>query len=144
MAVYVDNAKHPFGRLLMCHMWADTRAELFAMADRIGVQRKWFQRPAALGLAGMDASWEHFDIAQSKHALAVAAGAVETDKYGPVAHKERFYDRPPHPVFRPDGPRPACRQEDADAPGTAGTANRGRMPSCAAIPRGRSRPKHPI
>ncbi|RWC29813.1 MAG: DUF4031 domain-containing protein [Mesorhizobium sp.] len=90
MAVYVDNAKHPFGRLLMCHMWADTRAELFAMADRIGIQRKWFQRPAGLGVAGMDASWEHFDIAQSKRTLAVAAGAIETEKYGPVEHTARL------------------------------------------------------
>ncbi|RWQ56513.1 MAG: DUF4031 domain-containing protein [Mesorhizobium sp.] len=90
MSVYVDNARHPFGRLLMCHMWADTREELFAMADRIGVQRKWFQRPADLGVAGMDASWEHFDIAQSKRALAVTAGAIETDKYGPVEHTARL------------------------------------------------------
>ena len=90
MAVYVDNAKNPFGRLLMCHMWADTPAELFAMADRIGVQRKWFQRPAGSGVAGMDASWEHFDIAQSKRALAVAAGAIETDKYGPTEHTARL------------------------------------------------------
>lgn len=90
MSVYVDNAKHPFGRLLMCHMWADTRAELFAMADRIGIQRKWFQRPAGLGVAGMDASWEHFDIAQSKRAMAVAAGAVETDKYGPSEYTARL------------------------------------------------------
>lgn len=90
MAVYVDNAKHPFGRLLMCHMWADSREELFAMADRIGVQRKWFQRPAGLGVTGMDASWEHFDIAQSKRAMAIAAGAIETDKYGPVEHTARL------------------------------------------------------
>lgn len=90
MSVYVDNAKHPFGRLLMCHMWADTREELFAMANRIGVQRKWFQRPPGLGVAGMDASWEHFDIAQSKRAMAVAAGAIETDKYGPVEHTARL------------------------------------------------------
>jgi len=89
MTVYVDNAKHPYGRLLMCHMWADTREELFAMADRIGIQRKWFQRPRGLGVAGVDASWEHFDIAQSKRALAVAAGAVETDKYGPVEFEAR-------------------------------------------------------
>ncbi|RWF02949.1 DUF4031 domain-containing protein [Mesorhizobium sp.] len=90
MSVYVDNARHPFGRLLMCHMWADSREELFAMADRIGVQRRWFQRPAGLGVAGMDASWEHFDIAQSKRAMAVAAGAIETDKYGPVEHTARL------------------------------------------------------
>lgn len=77
MTVYVDNAKHPFGRLLMCHMWADTLDELLAMADRIGISRKWLQQPPK-------ASWVHFDIAQSKRTLAVAAGAVETDKYGPV------------------------------------------------------------
>lgn len=89
MSVHVDNARNPFGRLLMCHMWADTRAELFAMADRIGVARRWFQRPATAGCAGMDASWEHFDIAQSKRALAVAAGAIETDKYGPAEFTAR-------------------------------------------------------
>lgn len=89
MSVYVDNAKHPFGQMLMCHMWADTREELFAMADRIGVARRWFQRPAHVALPGMDASWEHFDIAQSKRALAVAAGAIETDKYGPIEFEAR-------------------------------------------------------
>lgn len=86
MSVYVDAARHPFGRYLMCHMWADTREELFAMVDAIGVQRKWFQRPPSVDLPGMNASWEHFDIVQSKRSLAVAAGAIETDKYGPTEH----------------------------------------------------------
>lgn len=89
MSVYVDNMRAAFARMVMCHMWADTREELFAMADRIGVQRKWFQRPAWTGVPGMDASWEHFDIAQSKRALAVAAGAIETDKYGPLEFEAR-------------------------------------------------------
>ncbi|UCI23720.1 DUF4031 domain-containing protein [Mesorhizobium sp. B2-8-5] len=89
MSVYVDNMRAPFGKIVMCHMWADTREELFAMTDRIGVQRKWFQRPAGTGLPGMDASWEHFDIAQSKRALAIAAGAIETDKYGPIEFEAR-------------------------------------------------------
>ncbi len=74
MAVYVDSMKAPFGRMVMCHMMADTTDELLAMADRIGVARKWIQFPGT--------PREHFDIAQSKRALAVAAGAVETDKYG--------------------------------------------------------------
>ena len=68
MSVYVDGAVNGFGRMKMCHMLADTPQELMAMADRIGVQRKWFQNMA---------SSPHFDIAQSKRALAVAAGAVE-------------------------------------------------------------------
>lgn len=89
MAVYVDDMRAPFGRMKMCHMWADTREELFAMADRIGVARKWFQRPAGTSLPGMDASWEHFDIALSKRAIAVKFGAVETDRYGPLEHEAR-------------------------------------------------------
>jgi hypothetical protein len=55
----------------MCHMLADTPEELLAMADRIGVQRRWFQNMA---------STPHFDIAQTKRALAVAAGAVELNE----------------------------------------------------------------
>lgn len=86
MTVYVDDARIPFGRYLMCHMWADTREELFAMVDRIGVQRKWFQRPRATNVAGMDASWEHFDIVQAKRALAITAGAIATDRFGPIEH----------------------------------------------------------
>ena len=69
MAVYVDDMRAPFGSMVMCHMIADTRAELLAMADRIGVDRKWLQD------AGLPS--EHFDIALTKRRLAVAAGAQE-------------------------------------------------------------------
>lgn len=70
MTVYVDDMKAAFGRMVMCHMLADTDEELHAMADRIGVARKWWQSPAK-------SSGSHYDIALSKRALAVAAGAVE-------------------------------------------------------------------
>lgn len=86
MACYVDPAVHPFGRMVMCHLWADTEAELMAMVDKIGVSRKWVQRPPK-------ASWLHFDIAKSKRALAVAAGAIETDRYGPLEHTSRLQGR---------------------------------------------------
>ncbi|MFZ5692478.1 MAG: DUF4031 domain-containing protein [Pseudomonadota bacterium] len=87
MPVYVDNMKAPFGNMVMCHMWADTDAELLAMADRIGVQRKWIQGHPTLSFGRhRKASWVHFDIAQSKRALAVKNGAIETDRYGPVEH----------------------------------------------------------
>ncbi|WP_404291484.1 DUF4031 domain-containing protein [Microvirga sp. RSM25] len=76
MPVYVDDVRIPYGRMLMCHMWADTREELHAMADRIGVRRKWFQRPPK-------ASWEHYDICLTKRAQTVRYGAIVTDKYGP-------------------------------------------------------------
>lgn len=70
MTVYVDDMRAPYGRLIMCHMIADTDDELHAMADRIGVARRWWQSPAKT-------SGSHYDIALSKRALAVAAGAVE-------------------------------------------------------------------
>lgn len=69
MAVYVDDMKAKFGRMVMCHMLADTSAELLEMADKIGVQRKWLQNPGE--------RLEHFDICLKKRALAVAAGAIE-------------------------------------------------------------------
>jgi hypothetical protein len=71
MAVYVDNMRARFGRMIMCHMLADTRAELDAMADRIGVSRRWIQKAGTVQ--------EHYDIALSARAKAVAAGAIEID-----------------------------------------------------------------
>ncbi len=69
MTVYVDDMRANFGRMVMCHMIADTTAELLSMADRIGVDRRWLQKPGT--------AQEHFDIALSKRAAAVAAGAME-------------------------------------------------------------------
>jgi len=83
MTVHVDDVCHNFGTMIMCHMWADSLEELLAMADRIGVARKWLQQPPK-------ASWVHFDIAKSKKALALQYGAVLTDKYGPVEHCARL------------------------------------------------------
>lgn len=68
MSVYVDDMQAQFGRMKMCHMLADTDEELHAMADKIGVQRKWHQSPPKHD--------SHYDIALSKRALAVAAGAI--------------------------------------------------------------------
>jgi hypothetical protein len=69
MSVYVDDMRARFGRMVMCHMVADTLDELHAMADRIGVARRWYQGPPT-------GRWPHYDIALSKRALAVAAGAL--------------------------------------------------------------------
>ena len=68
MSVYVDHASIPYGRMLMNHMIADTTEELLAMADKIGVQRKWLQYPGT--------PKEHFDVCTSKRLAAISAGAV--------------------------------------------------------------------
>lgn len=83
MTVYVDGMRARFGRMVMCHMLADTTAELLAMADRIGVQRKWLQQAGTYR--------EHFDIALSKRRLAVEAGALEIDArtLGHLLHQRR-------------------------------------------------------
>ena len=67
VTVYVDNMRAPFGRMIMCHMIADTEAELHAMADTIGVARRWYQG-------------DHYDISLAKRALAVQAGAREVTR----------------------------------------------------------------
>lgn len=86
MTVYVDDVRHPFGRMIMCHLWADSLDELHAMAARIGVARRWFQDPVTMPKV----SWSHYDISLTMKARALAAGAVLTDKYGPSDHVARL------------------------------------------------------
>lgn len=69
MSVYVDGMQVPFGRMIMCHMMADTTKELIEMADKIGVNRKWIQYPGT--------PKEHFDICLTKRKQAVKFGAKE-------------------------------------------------------------------
>lgn len=69
MSVYVDSMQAAFGRMIMCHMMADSTEELNTMADKIGVARKWIQKAGT--------KWEHYDICKSKRAKAVSIGAVE-------------------------------------------------------------------
>lgn len=91
MAVYVDPAVWPFGRMIMCHMWADTTDELLQMALKIGVQRKWIQGHPTLSLPRYrKASWVHFDICSTKRKSAIHHGAIETDKYGPIEWQARL------------------------------------------------------
>lgn len=99
MTVYVDDMKARYGRLIMCHMIADSDDELHAMADRIGVARRWHQSPPR--------HHSHYDIAQSKKALAISFGAIvittqevammcrmrkETGSMGSPEEAARWYD----------------------------------------------------
>mgnify|MGYP000296442435 CR=1 FL=1 len=68
MTVYVDDMytvpMGEFRRMKMSHMMADTDAELHAMADAIGIERRWYQR-------------DHYDISITKRKFAIRNGAVE-------------------------------------------------------------------
>ncbi len=76
MTVYVDNMRTAYRRMVMCHMLGDSEAELHAMADRIGIARRWYQG-------------DHYDICQAKRALAVAAGAIEVTAKQAAAMRRR-------------------------------------------------------
>lgn len=73
MAVYVDDMQAGYGRMVMCHMLADTDDELHKMADSIGVARRWHQKNGT--------PHSHYDICKTKRAMAVKLGAIEIDRY---------------------------------------------------------------
>ncbi|AIO34161.1 hypothetical protein DM39_1486 [Burkholderia cenocepacia] len=78
MTVYVDDMyRYPvgkIGRMKMSHLIADTTEELLATVREIGVNPKWIQYAGTRN--------EHFDIAISKRAAAIAAGAI------PITYRE--------------------------------------------------------
>lgn len=67
--VFVDNMRRKYGRMIMCHMIADTSEELLGMAQRIGVAKKWLQAAGTYQ--------EHFDICLEKRTAAIGLGAQE-------------------------------------------------------------------
>lgn len=81
MSVYVDDPVYKFGRMKMCHMVADSHEELVAMADKIGVSRRWIQSEGTRR--------EHFDVCMSKRLEAVKAGAWQVPASELVRHMHR-------------------------------------------------------
>lgn len=81
MSVFVDSYLAPYGRMKMSHLIADTPEELHAMADKIGVARKWFQSKA---------SFPHYDVSETMRARAIDAGAIEVDRNAMVATMRRI------------------------------------------------------
>ena len=72
MACYVDAVRHYPGAGLryehFCHLLADTRDELHAMADELGIPRRFFQ----------DHPWRwHHDLPEHLRRQAVELGARE-------------------------------------------------------------------
>ena len=72
MSVYVDDMYAPFGRMLMCHMIADSPQELLDIASKIGLAHRWIQHPGTYR--------EHFDVSKAYRAKAVKLGAVEVSQ----------------------------------------------------------------
>ena len=83
MSIYVDRVRLGYGRMLMSHMIGDSPVELHAMADHLGLLRHWFQEPPK-------ASFWHYDISQSKRAIAIEAGALDCDRHTFVGHLRRI------------------------------------------------------
>lgn len=71
MSVYVGTIEYSYGRMKMFHMATDgDETELHAMADKIGIKRKWFQNKP---------NRPHYDICKSKKALALSLGVCEVN-----------------------------------------------------------------
>ena len=89
MSVYVDtlvvwdgdDAPACFRNKPSCHMFADTLAELHAMAELIGMRRSWFQNHRLL---------PHYDLVPSKRVLAIRWGAIEVDRVTSVEIWQRL------------------------------------------------------
>jgi len=72
VACYVDTVRSYPGKTLryteFCHLLADTRAELHAMADALGIPQRFFQ----------DHPWRwHHDLPEQLRGRAIELGAIE-------------------------------------------------------------------
>jgi hypothetical protein len=63
VTVYVDDYRVPYRGRRICHMIADTDAELHAMASALGISERWFHR-------------DHYDVTEDQREAAAALGAV--------------------------------------------------------------------
>lgn len=70
--------------MIMCHMVADTIAELHAMAAAIGMRRAWFQ----------PLSFPHYDVSLARRRLALVKGAIELDRRALARFMRRQRGRP--------------------------------------------------
>ena len=72
MAVYVDDAVHPWRGRRWAHLLADTLDELHAMAERLEIPRRAFQNKT---------SGAHYDVPAPMRERAIALGAVAISRH---------------------------------------------------------------
>jgi hypothetical protein len=89
MSVYIDDMRMyaTVGTLSArwSHLTADTKEELHAFAERLGMRRSWFQdKPNGL--------W-HYDVTDNKRKRAIAMGAL-CIHYGSAEDFDRVWQRP--------------------------------------------------
>ncbi|RTL33274.1 MAG: DUF4031 domain-containing protein [Burkholderiales bacterium] len=114
MAVYVDALLdrgwvlygHP---VLSCHLFTDTLdlSDLHAMAQLIGMERRWFQRAR---------SAPHYDLVRSRRDMAVRHGAIELDRAASVRVWQARRDLVARAASGA-GDHPRLPIDDASAPG---------------------------
>jgi len=82
--VYLDAPAHRLGRMVMCHMIADTSEELHTMATRLGLKRRWCQEEGS--------PREHYDLCKEKRLLAISFGGlpVTRRRMGELIHRRVF------------------------------------------------------
>jgi hypothetical protein len=68
MAIYVDDAKIKFRHMKMCHLIADSDAELMEFAGKLGLRPEWKHR-------------DHFDVCITKRQKAIDLGAIEISQH---------------------------------------------------------------
>lgn len=68
--IYVDRPTRLWRGHVWCHVVADSLGELHTFAATLGLQRAWFQCPPQV-------RYPHYDTIASRHAVALALGAVE-------------------------------------------------------------------
>lgn len=72
MAVYVDDAVHPWRGKRWAHLMADTLEELHAFADRLGIPRRAFQDKT---------SGAHYDVTAELREHALQLGATPISRH---------------------------------------------------------------
>lgn len=114
MTVYVDDMRARVGRMIMCHLGADSLEELHAFAARLGCRRDWFQG-------------DHYDVPLFRRRRAVRLGALEVTRRDMVRIVRRGTRPGPaaaEPMPPADSPMPSADPPIAVADPPISVANR--------------------